>query len=138
LAAQVAQQRRLDPDAIVSVGRRIPRRQLDDDVFFVPGDELDARGIDDVRQASVAAAKQISLVTTLSPALPPVAADRERVLQVFSNLGGNALKFTPEHGRVEIHATGHDSVVEFVVRDTGPGIASEELPHVFDRFYASR
>ena len=83
----------------------------------------------------LAAAKRISLVTMLPPALPPVAADRERVLQVFSNLGGNALKFTPEDGRVEIRATGRDTVVEFAVRDTGPGITSEELPHVFDRFW---
>jgi signal transduction histidine kinase len=86
----------------------------------------------------LAAVKHISLVTTLSPALPPVTADRERVLQVFSNLGGNALKFTPEHGRVEIRASDHGAVVEFVVRDTGPGIRSEELPHVFDRFWQAR
>ena len=86
----------------------------------------------------LAAAKQIALVARLAPALPPVAADRERLLQVFSNLGGNAIKFTPEHGRIEIHATARDAAVEFSVRDTGPGIAHEDLPHIFDRFWQAK
>ena len=86
----------------------------------------------------LAAAKHIALVTDLPPGLPPVVADRERVLQVFSNLGGNALKFTPENGRVEIRASGRDAAVEFAVRDTGPGIASEDLPHIFDRFWQAQ
>jgi signal transduction histidine kinase len=83
----------------------------------------------------LAAAKRIALVAEVSSGLPPVAADRERVLQVFSNLGGNAVKFTPENGRVEIRVTRRDAAMEFAVRDTGPGIASEDLPHLFDRFW---
>jgi signal transduction histidine kinase len=86
----------------------------------------------------LAAAKRIALVTDLSPSLPPVVADRERMLQVFSNLGGNALKFTPEDGRVEIHVTVRDPTVEFAVCDNGPGIASADLPHVFDRFWQAK
>jgi signal transduction histidine kinase len=86
----------------------------------------------------LAAAKGIALVADVSPGLPAVAADRERVLQVFSNLGGNAVKFTPENGRVEIRVTRRDAAVEFAVRDTGPGIASEDLPHVFDRFWQAK
>jgi signal transduction histidine kinase len=86
----------------------------------------------------LAAAKSIALVGDVPPGLPAVAADRERVLQVFSNLGGNALKFTARDGRVEIHATGHERAVEFIVRDTGPGIQPEDLPHVFDRFWQAK
>jgi signal transduction histidine kinase len=86
----------------------------------------------------LAAAKRIAIVTAASAALPPVSADRDRVLQVFSNLGGNALKFTPNDGQVELHALLRDSMVEFGVRDTGPGIGSDELPHVFDRFWQAQ
>ena len=86
----------------------------------------------------LASAKRIALVASFSPTLPPVDADRERLLQVFSNLGGNAIKFTPENGRIEIRATASDATVEFSVRDTGPGIASEDLPHIFDRFWQAK
>jgi signal transduction histidine kinase len=86
----------------------------------------------------LAAAKHIALVADLSPVLPPVSADRDRVLQVFSNLGGNAVKFTPNDGRVEIHVTLRDAMVAFELRDTGPGIAPDEIPHVFDRFWQGK
>jgi signal transduction histidine kinase len=86
----------------------------------------------------LAAAKRITLVAEVSPEVPPVAVDRERVLQVFSNLGGNAVKFTPADGRVEIRVTVRDAVVEFAIYDTGPGIAPEDLPHVFDRFWQAK
>jgi signal transduction histidine kinase len=86
----------------------------------------------------LAAAKRITLVADIPPGLPAVAADRERVLQVFSNLGGNALKFTPENGRIEIRASAREAAVEFAVRDNGPGIPSEDLPHVFDRFWQAK
>jgi signal transduction histidine kinase len=86
----------------------------------------------------LAAAKRIALVTELSPLLPHVAADRERVLQVFSNLGGNAIKFTREDGRIEIRATVRGATVEFAVRDNGTGIPPEDLPHIFDRFWQAR
>ena len=86
----------------------------------------------------LAAAKRITLVADVSPELPAVAADHDRVLQVFSNLGGNAVKFTPKDGRVEIRVTVRDAVVEFAVIDTGPGIAPEDLPHVFDRFWQAK
>jgi signal transduction histidine kinase len=86
----------------------------------------------------LAAAKRIALVADVPPNLPRVVADRERVLQVFSNLGGNAIKFTPEDGRIEIRATPRDETVEFAVRDTGPGIPPEDLPHIFDRFWQAK
>ena len=83
----------------------------------------------------LAASRRITLVTRSDSLLPCVIADRERILQVFSNLGGNAVKFTPEGGVIEISASASDDVVEFSVRDTGAGISPDDLPHIFDRFW---
>jgi signal transduction histidine kinase len=66
---------------------------------------------------------------------PSVLADRDRLLQVFSNLLGNAMKFTPAGGEIWVGARVEDEQVRFHVRDTGPGIPSESLAHIFDRFW---
>jgi signal transduction histidine kinase/DNA-binding NarL/FixJ family response regulator len=79
-----------------------------------------------------AAGVRLSRVT--SP-VPPVRADRERVLQVLSNLLGNAVKFTPAGGAVELAVESRGAEVVFTVRDEGPGIAAEDVPRVFDRFW---
>jgi PAS domain S-box-containing protein len=71
-------------------------------------------------------------------ALPAVLADRGRILQVFSNLVGNAIKFTRAGGRVGIAAERRGDEVCFSVSDTGVGIPAEHLPHVFDRFWQAR
>ncbi len=67
--------------------------------------------------------------------LPGIHADRDRLLQVLDNLIGNAIKFTPAGGRITVGAIARDSDVVFAVRDTGAGIASAHLNHVFDRFW---
>jgi len=64
--------------------------------------------------------------------------DRERVLQVFSNLVGNAIKFTREGGTITLHAEQVADSVIFAVMDEGPGIAPEMLPHVFDRYWQAK
>ena len=61
--------------------------------------------------------------------------DRERVLQVLGNLIGNAIKFTPEGGTVTVSAERSGDEVIFAVRDTGIGVSTKQLPHVFDRFW---
>ncbi len=61
--------------------------------------------------------------------------DRHRILQVLGNLIGNALKFTPEGGRVRVEAHRASDGVVFRVADTGRGIPAESIPHVFDRFW---
>jgi PAS domain S-box-containing protein len=80
------------------------------------------------------------LAVDVDEALPEVRADRSRVLQVFSNLVGNALKFTPEGGRVLVGAAWSEAegAVCFRVTDSGPGIPAEHLPHLFERFWRAR
>ena len=61
--------------------------------------------------------------------------DRERIVQLMTNLVGNALKFTPRGGGITVLLEEGTEDVTIVVRDTGPGIPEDELPHIFDRFY---
>jgi two-component system phosphate regulon sensor histidine kinase PhoR len=65
----------------------------------------------------------------------PVIADREAIHQVFSNLIDNAMKYAQASGRVVVGARPSERGVEFYVRDFGPGISSEHLPRLFERFY---
>ena len=87
------------------------------------------------RLASKAESKHVSLDFDLSPYLPPVLGDEDRAIQIFTNLTGNALQYTPEGGSVIISAERINDEVQFSVHDTGIGIAPEHLPHIFDRFY---
>lgn len=82
--------------------------------------------------------RQLRLVNRGAPERAHVRADRERIAQVFSNLVGNAAKFTPPGGEIELSAEVDGSNVVFSVRDNGPGIPAEHLPHVFDRFWQAR
>jgi signal transduction histidine kinase len=83
----------------------------------------------------LAAAKQIGLQRAEGETGLVVRAERERVLQVLSNLVGNALKFTPRGGHVTLSVERHGAMARFAVLDTGPGISRESLAHIFDRFW---
>jgi PAS domain S-box-containing protein len=85
--------------------------------------------------APLAAERQIALQGGAHLEAGWVNADRHRLLRVFSNLVGNALKFTAPGGRITVAAERDGQAVRFTVRDTGYGIAPEHLPHVFDRFW---
>ena len=77
----------------------------------------------------------IALERDVAAALPPVDGDRSRLAQVVSNLLANALKFTPEGGRIRLRAAPVAGAVEVAIENSGTGIAPEHLPHVFDRFW---
>jgi signal transduction histidine kinase len=81
--------------------------------------------------------RKIELDVQVEKGLPKVRADIERVQQVISNLVGNAIKFTPSGGRITVAARGDDGEVVFSVADTGRGIAEDQLPKVFDRYWQS-
>jgi signal transduction histidine kinase len=82
----------------------------------------------------LASPKQVHLELSAEPGLV-LLVDRERVLQVLSNLVGNAVKLTPPGGRISVGVEREGSMARFDVRDTGPGIAFENRARVFDRFW---
>lgn len=83
--------------------------------------------------------KEQRLKCATSPGVPEVLGDRQRLLQVLSNLLGNAIKFTPEGGTITVRAEVRGSEVVVSVQDVGSGIPQRDLPHIFNRFWhASR
>jgi PAS domain S-box-containing protein len=82
--------------------------------------------------------REIELDCSLPDDLPSVEADRSRVLQVFGNLIGNAIKFSPEGGRIAVSARESEGAVAFTVADGGPGIDPADLPRLFERFYQAQ
>jgi signal transduction histidine kinase len=86
-------------------------------------------------QGELAAQRGIRLEVQVTPDLPLVDVDRERIAQVLANLVSNALRYTPEGGVITLSAQASGDRVLLRVSDTGPGIEPEHLPFVFNRFY---
>ena len=99
-------------------------------------DDLVAEAADTL--APLAAAHGLRLVVNGCGAETFVHADAARVVQVVSNLVGNAVKFTPEGGTVTLACRPGADEVRFSVADTGPGIEPEQLPHIFGAFWQAR
>jgi PAS domain S-box-containing protein len=89
-------------------------------------------------QRALAASRALELRVDVASEVPDVWADRDRLVQVLENLVGNAIKFTERGGRVMIGAAPRDRDVLFWVADTGAGIAADDVPHLFDRFWQAR
>ena len=85
--------------------------------------------------ALAAEARGVHVHTDVEPGPLLVNADPDRLAQVVRNLLSNALRHTPEGGRIDVRAFRQDGHVCVEVQDTGPGIPPEHLPHVFDRFW---
>jgi signal transduction histidine kinase/CheY-like chemotaxis protein len=81
-----------------------------------------------------AEAKGVTLTAHVDAEAGPMTGDRSRLQQVLWNLLSNSIKFTPAGGTVAVRAHPADGQIEVTVEDTGPGIPTDFLPHVFDRF----
>ncbi|HEX8154069.1 MAG TPA: PAS domain S-box protein, partial [Thermoanaerobaculia bacterium] len=86
----------------------------------------------------IAAQRKQKIVCHVEAGLPPICADRDRLLQVFGNLIGNAMKFAPERGTVHVEAVKRGTCIEFRVRDSGPGIPEADLKHVFRAYWQAK
>ena len=112
--------------------------RIDAGIFPLDMREGDLR---DPIQAVVQALSEVAVErdVTLDSVVPkaPVAMrfDRERIVQLMTNLIGNALKFTPRGGAVSVRLEEGEEAVTIEVSDTGHGIPADELPRIFDRFY---
>jgi len=85
---------------------------------------------------AAAGQKGLRLIAEVADGTPPVEGDRHRLLRVFANLVGNALKFTPSGGRIVVGAEPFgEGQVRFWVADTGLGIAEADQPHLFTPFW---
>jgi PAS domain S-box-containing protein len=116
--------------ASIEAGRlRLNRQVLDATTVFEEAVSL-ARSLADRSGPEVEA--------TIPGRLPGVLADADRVLQVFANLVGNAVKFTPGAGRITLSAVAQDHYVLFSVSDTGPGIEETERERLFDRYWQAQ
>ncbi len=80
--------------------------------------------------------RKLTLTCRVEPGLPPVLVDRQRINHVFTNLIGNAIKYSPRDGEILMTATRTgEREVEFSVLDEGPGVAEDHHERIFDRFY---
>jgi PAS domain S-box-containing protein len=88
-----------------------------------------------VEAARAHAPSVIDLEAASEPSIPTVASDRDRVRQVLVNLVENAIKYSPNGGRVEVGAAPAGKMIRFFVRDEGIGIPADERKRVFEKFY---
>jgi two-component system sensor histidine kinase BaeS len=79
--------------------------------------------------------KNIQLVIDVEPDLPDLLLDKDRIIQVLTNLVGNALQYTASGGKVLVNVRRQKSQILFTVKDSGIGISAEQLQYVFNRFY---
>ena len=87
---------------------------------------------------SLTAEKSIQLRAEVSSDAKSIDCDRDRIIQVLSNLLTNAIKFTDAGGKIQIEADHLQGQIRFQVKDTGCGIPTDQIPHVFERLWQAK
>jgi PAS domain S-box-containing protein len=115
----------LDLSAMVAGGLRLTMTRVD-------LRELVGGAVETIRPA--AEAKTLRVSVSMTDGVDEITGDPARLRQVMWNLLSNAVKFTPSGGRIDVRVVDGPTDVEITVRDTGPGIAADFLPHMFEPF----
>jgi len=135
------------PDAMAAVTRNVQQiASLVNDILFVQEMELILEQFEPVDLTDLARqiahtyeekrkSRNINLRVKPDPHLPQVAGDRQSLERALTALLDNAIKFSPDGGKVEVHLRHKDDQVAVEVSDQGIGIQPEILPHIFERFY---
>ena len=131
LYAETERMRRLVDD--LSRLSRAEAGRLDLHVAPASPEELVGRAVEGM--LPLYAEKRVRLESMVSEKAPPVLVDADRAVQVLTNLLSNALRHTPGGGRVAVEVENREDDVLFRVSDTGIGIAPDDVPRVFERFY---
>lgn len=97
--------------------------------------EVDIAGVvTQVLRSLAATSRQHRLVDDVPEALPPVSGDRDKIVQILTNLVGNAIKYSPDGGTVRVSADSSGDSVEMIVEDEGVGVPPDERTRIFERF----
>jgi signal transduction histidine kinase len=92
------------------------------------------RLVEDAVESALLAQQEVDVVSSVRGSLPSVRGDRARLRQVLGNLIDNAVKYSPDGGRVRVTAAGSNGVVRIAVQDEGPGIPADQQVRIFEKF----
>ena len=123
------------------IGGLLDFASIEEGTFSVNRRELPVRELlDDVLEAHLPLTDARSLRLEVVGAIPEghLSGDPARLLQIFSNLIGNAIKFTPANGRIALRVTEESGAWKLSIEDSGCGIAPDHLPHIFDRYWQAK
>ena len=109
--------------------------RLEAGTFNYRFEDVDLAGlVADAVESAVLTQQEVAVVASVTGELPTIRGDRARLRQVLGNLIDNAVKYSPEHGEVDVRAFASDGGVRVSVRDAGPGIPREHQARIFEKF----